>query len=59
MSTLKIHPALAILSLFAMSAPAARSEVEYIPFPTKEEVFQKHNGLHTDQRGLNVSGIGL
>ena len=38
MSPLKIHPALAILGLFAMSAPAARSEVEYIPIPTKEEL---------------------
>ena len=38
MSPLNIHPALAILGLFAMSAPAARSDVEYIPFPSKEEL---------------------
>ncbi|KZR78741.1 hypothetical protein [Prochlorococcus marinus] len=38
MSQLKIHPALVLLGLFAISTPAARSEVEYIPFPTKEEL---------------------
>ena len=38
MSSIKIHPNLAILCLFAISATAARSEVEYIPIPTKEEL---------------------
>ena len=38
MSSIKIHPTLAILGLFAIYAPAVPSEVEYIPIPSKEEL---------------------
>ncbi len=38
MKQLKISATLALISLTVAAAPGARSEVEYIPFPTNEEL---------------------